>query len=103
MMSRICASSISISRGRFTDISLCLRLTELSSTVILKPSWEQSPLPYPVIDFIRAKYAKNPEELQIDTSGTQEPSPLKALQNRLRFRCRDYSIGYSVFTCAQID
>src|SRR5882762_3228972 len=52
MMSRICASSISISRGKLTEISLCLRFTELSSTVILKPSWEQSPRPYPVIDFI---------------------------------------------------
>src|SRR6185436_8395144 len=57
MRSRICASSISISRGRFTEISLCLRFTELSSTVILKPSCEQSPRPYPVIDFMRENYA----------------------------------------------
>ena len=48
----ICASSISISRGRLMKISLCLRFTELSSTVILKPSCEQSPRPYPVIDFM---------------------------------------------------
>ena len=34
------ASSISISRGRLTVISLCLRFTELSSTVILNPSWD---------------------------------------------------------------
>src|SRR5206468_3335363 len=54
MTSRICASSISSSRGRLTEISLCFRFTELSSTVILKPSWEQSPRPYPVIDFIVA-------------------------------------------------
>ena len=52
MMSRIWASSISNSRGSDTEISLCFRLTELSSTVILKPSWEHSPRPYPVIDFI---------------------------------------------------
>src|ERR1051325_4758221 len=50
--SRIWASSSSISRGRLIEISLCLLLTELNSTVILKPSWEQSPRPYPVIDFI---------------------------------------------------
>src|SRR5689334_15872975 len=58
MTSRICASSISISRGRFTEISLCLRFTELSSTVILKPSCEQSPRPYPVIDFIQESMRK---------------------------------------------
>src|SRR5882724_5376583 len=58
IMSRIWASSISISRGNVTEISLCFRLTELSSTVILKPSWEQSPRPYPVIDFIEGNMRK---------------------------------------------
>ena len=51
--SRMGASSISISRGSAKEISVCLRLTELNSTVILKPLWEHSPRPYPVIDFIR--------------------------------------------------
>jgi len=37
MASRICASSISASRGSVTDTSACLRFTELSSTVTLKP------------------------------------------------------------------
>src|ERR1043166_4144182 len=58
MISRIWASSISNSRGSDTEISLCLRLTELSSTVILKPSWEHSPRPYPVIDFINRNMRK---------------------------------------------
>src|SRR5438105_14481247 len=59
MISRIWASSISISRGSATEISLCFRLTELGSTVILKPSWEQSPRPYPVIDLIEEEYGRN--------------------------------------------
>src|SRR5437868_14294053 len=50
--SRIWASRTSSSRGRLIEISLCLRFTELNSTVILKPFSAHSPHPYPVIDFI---------------------------------------------------
>src|SRR5260370_23941658 len=67
--SRICASRISSSRGRFTVISLCLRLTELNSTVTLKPSREQSPRPYPVIDFIAQNSARPAKECRISNCG----------------------------------
>src|SRR5437016_4753477 len=84
MRSRICASSSSISRGRFTEISLCLRFTELNSTVILNPSWEQSERPYPVIDFIRQKYGEN-------CRGTRTKSILARVtfKNQLAKHCED--------------
>ena len=43
--SRIRFSSSSNSRGRLTEISACLRFTELSSTVTLNPSRAHSPRP----------------------------------------------------------
>ena len=45
MASRTGDSSISSSRGRFTEISDCRRLTALNSTVILNPSRAHSPRP----------------------------------------------------------
>jgi hypothetical protein len=48
--------------------------------MILKPSWEQSPRPYPVIDFILGKYGKNAASEQIDT-------------RRLTNRCRTAPFG----------
>ena len=45
IFSRMRVSSISSSRGRLTEISACLRFTELSSTVTLNPSRAHSPRP----------------------------------------------------------
>src|SRR5438105_15277077 len=72
MASRICASNMSISRGRFTEISDCLRFTEESSTVILNPSCEQSPRPYPVIDFIVLKYGESAAGTRINSGEAVE-------------------------------
>ena len=91
MASRICASSTSSSRGRTTEISPCLRFTELSSTVILKPLREHSPRPYPVIDFIRKSPYGNQASL-FTTSG--------AAARKFRYEAPAGNIGINIGVAA---
>src|SRR5271169_5167538 len=52
--SRIRGSNSTSSFGKLIEMSLCLRLMELSSTVNLNPSFAVSPRPYPVIDLMQS-------------------------------------------------
>src|SRR5882724_765600 len=54
--SRMRGSNSISSFGRLMEISLCLRLMELSSTVNLNPSFAASPRPYPVIDLMPSSF-----------------------------------------------
>src|ERR1051326_4214402 len=54
--SRMRGSSSTSSFGRLIEISLCLRLMELSSTVNLNPSFAASPRPYPVMDLMQSSF-----------------------------------------------